>query len=362
MIINRNNYESWLLDYFEGNLSPEQIAAVDEFLVENPDIKSEFNDFAIIEITEDKGSSLSPKFIGKLKRPVILTVKRINSENYEDWFISFYEGLLSDEEKDNLTLFLEQNPDYQAEFETYGTLSLEADTKIVYPAKSSLKKALIIPLYQKIGVIATIAAASILFFLVLKPFTESTVSKEQISMLQTRPFVITTNAPVLEMIPNSSTAIHFEENSDVIVEIIKPVVPPTSTERINTMPSLRPVPLAITNNLKLIEPRNEYTILAEYIRMQEEMKTASLTNQEDDAEDATLLTKVIKGLSKDLGEDSNDKLSFLSVLEFGITQYHRITNKPVTVEKEISPDGQTNAYHIATENFEISRKKKPDEM
>lgn len=359
MKINRNNYESWLLDYFEGNLSPEEINAVNQFLVENPDIKKEYNDFTTIALPKDNAPSLSGKFIGKLKRPVILTVKRINSENYEDWFISFYEGLLSDEEKDNLTLFLEQNPDYNAEFKTYGTVTIEADSSIVYPAKSSLKKALIIPIYQKIAVVATIAAASLLFFLVLKPFTESTVSNEQISMLQTRPFVITTHATDLKMIPTSSTAFHFEENLDLITEIIKPIVPPTSTERISTMRMLRPVPFATTNNLSLIESKNEYTLLAEYIKMHEEMKIAALNNEEEESVDETLLTKLVKGLSYDLGEKNNENMSLLSILEFGITQYHRITNKSVTVEKEVSPEGKTNAYHIATENFEISRKKKP---
>jgi len=45
MDINRENYESWFLDYIEGSLTAGQISQVHHFVSENPDLQKEFSEW-----------------------------------------------------------------------------------------------------------------------------------------------------------------------------------------------------------------------------------------------------------------------------------------------------------------------------
>ena len=54
MEINRNNYESRFLDYYEGTLSAEEVASLFLFLEQNPDLRAEFEEFEIIHLPENE--------------------------------------------------------------------------------------------------------------------------------------------------------------------------------------------------------------------------------------------------------------------------------------------------------------------
>ena len=45
MKIDRNNYEVYFIDYFEGNLNREEREELFQFLFLNPDLKNEFDEF-----------------------------------------------------------------------------------------------------------------------------------------------------------------------------------------------------------------------------------------------------------------------------------------------------------------------------
>jgi hypothetical protein len=66
----------------------------------------------------------------------------INRNNYELYFINCLEGLLSEEEKSFLFLFLENNPDLKEEFEQLKETVL-VPSEISFPAKKSIKKNII---------------------------------------------------------------------------------------------------------------------------------------------------------------------------------------------------------------------------
>lgn len=62
--------------------------------------------------------------------------------NYEEWFIDYYDGMLSAEDKKRLYAFLKANPDLEEEFYTFKAVSL-ASPSIPFKAKSSLKKTIL---------------------------------------------------------------------------------------------------------------------------------------------------------------------------------------------------------------------------
>jgi len=64
----------------------------------------------------------------------------INLNNYEIYFIDYFDGNLSEEVVAELMLFLERNPELKEEFESFDNIKLEQE-EILYPAKSSITKA-----------------------------------------------------------------------------------------------------------------------------------------------------------------------------------------------------------------------------
>ncbi len=72
---------------------------------------------------------------------------RINKENYEIYFLDYFENRLTPEAVAELMVFLEQNPDLKAEFESFELVELECDQTATARSFSHLKK----PEYIKVG-------------------------------------------------------------------------------------------------------------------------------------------------------------------------------------------------------------------
>lgn len=65
----------------------------------------------------------------------------INRENYEEFFLDYHEGAISEEAKLQLIAFLELNPDLKEEFYAFENISFAEDTPaITFDFKESLKK------------------------------------------------------------------------------------------------------------------------------------------------------------------------------------------------------------------------------
>jgi len=64
---------------------------------------------------------------------------RINRNNYEEYFLIYLEGQLSQEETAQLQLFLKQNPELESELNEMASMVVKPDKKIRYPFKEDLK-------------------------------------------------------------------------------------------------------------------------------------------------------------------------------------------------------------------------------
>lgn len=96
---------------------------------------------------------------------IITSVKKINSSNYEDYFIAFHEGILRDDEKDMVYLFLDKNPNIKNDFNIYGKIKLKPED-IKFPNKNRLKKQKTISMHKRFGLTMSVVAACIALLLV----------------------------------------------------------------------------------------------------------------------------------------------------------------------------------------------------
>ena len=157
-LITKHNYEAYLLDYVEENLSPEQIAELMLFLEIHPDLKVDLDEFKIHELIP---SEISLTIKDKLKKDN----NTITLDNYENFIINEIEGGNTTKISASLHSFLEKNPNAKSDFIRYQKTKLIA-SPIFFDDKKFLKKkdGKVIPLYWWYSS----AAAVILILFLLK--------------------------------------------------------------------------------------------------------------------------------------------------------------------------------------------------
>ncbi len=152
--INRNNYESYLIDLVEGNLDAQTADELMLFLDDNPDIREEFEAFDSVVLEPEPVS-----FHGKasLKHNEITQSGSINEDNYETYFIAWHEDDLSAAEKKDLERFIKKNPFLKKEFSLFGKLTLNSDDFVVFPDKEMLyQRRRVAPLFWISSAVAVI--------------------------------------------------------------------------------------------------------------------------------------------------------------------------------------------------------------
>ena len=156
MKITRSNYESWFMDYLEGNLDASLSDEFALFLKQNPDLAEELKMGDLITLMSDKTIRFESK--DELKK----TISDAEIE-FQERAIAYYEGDLSLSERINFEAWLSENPQNRKDAEQFGQLKLIADPKIIFANKDQLKrKGKVLPIWIKVA-----AAAAILLFVYL---------------------------------------------------------------------------------------------------------------------------------------------------------------------------------------------------
>lgn len=160
--INRHNYEAFLLDYLEQNLSPNMVAELMVFLEQNPDLKEEFDELQAFEVLEPTSIPFDNK----------ATLKKDALDNL---MIAEIEGINTSAESEELEQAIKEDEAYEKAFLLYQKTRLKP-TKIVFENKESLKRERkIIPLYWW----ATSAAAVLIAFFFIRNLNTEDVEKTQ---------------------------------------------------------------------------------------------------------------------------------------------------------------------------------------
>jgi len=166
MEIDKNNYEAYLLDLWEGNLSEEKKVMLSQFLEEHPAL----NEDNALELLSSISITKSDNPFDK----TAINFEDINSKNYEYFFIAYAEGDLSKEEMIAVDKFLKENPLLHLKFAQFNKAKLPLET-IHYPNKEKLifDKTRIISIQTKRWIIGLAAASVALLFWTGFPFEDT---------------------------------------------------------------------------------------------------------------------------------------------------------------------------------------------
>ena len=132
--VDHTNYEAWLLDRLEGNLSPDQEAALDAFLAQNPELAPIDNDLPSIT-AEPIGISFNKDLLKRSIPPQ----DNVTDASIEDHLIAKLEGDLSPEQLLALEKFLYEHPEHANADRLYALTKLVPQA-MAYAAKHELER------------------------------------------------------------------------------------------------------------------------------------------------------------------------------------------------------------------------------
>ncbi len=195
--INKYNYEAFLLDFAEGQLSAQDTEALFDFLAQHPEYQSDFDVF-----TQDIKLTSDDVFVFNKKE---LLNKDEDADAESDLIIAHLEGLASANDSLALTNAMVGNFRLAQEYSIYQKLIFNASDEIGFAKKETLVKPIMVPLRTWIYRMSYSAAAAILLFLFVNLYFDS--SQKNIEMVY-RPKAIQKDSNV----PNKEP---FSLNDDV---------------------------------------------------------------------------------------------------------------------------------------------------
>lgn len=158
MEININNYEEFVVDFFDGKLDDNAVTKLFVFLDQNPAIKAEF-DLLNANQAILPAEPIAFDFSGLLKQ------EKVNVADYSEKLIALLENDLTPQETKTLETEIKSYPELAAEFELFKKTKLVPENDIVFASKQVLTKKggfIIIPLFARYSAIAAVFIAVVM--------------------------------------------------------------------------------------------------------------------------------------------------------------------------------------------------------
>lgn len=132
MDITRENYESWFVDYLEGNLDENLVDTFIEFLQNNPDLKEELKLFESVTAVSEDVTFQAKNKLYKSKFDL--------EDEFNTAAVAEMEGDLNADEKASFENYLSDHPEKQKEKQLFEKTVLLADENIRFEKKELLYK------------------------------------------------------------------------------------------------------------------------------------------------------------------------------------------------------------------------------
>jgi len=369
MNINRNNYETFIIDYFDGNLKPDKVSELMGFLEKNPDIKEEFSGYEIVEFVPDDEIKFGEKI--KLKKEIVYDVNKINETNYEDYFIAKLENDLTENETADLENFLITNPHLNSQYQLFLKTKLQANKNIIFENKSSLKK-YVFPvstkkiLYYSVSIAASILILWGIFFLQNTNNTDTRLAEKKNMKTQ-----------FIEKISSDQIAINENTGKTKLDYIFNRQIEQLPENRLKTEVffidsyDCNSITLSeyyifinkFQNNPWLIERSYYARLVNGNSELNEEPINVHLKNPTKTrlglflANSVKKFTQIFKK-NKNYPEGGDENNSSLwNLASTSIDKYNESTNNNLTITKETNSNGDVTAYDVSNNFIQISSKK-----
>ena len=335
-----------MIDYFDGKLNAGEIAELLAFIDRHADLKEEFEQFDGLELEAE-----NIKFDQKknLRKTPIFPVGGIEEENYEEFFVAFYEHDLDPSQKKEVTEFVERNPRLEKEFVLHAALALTADRSITYPGKDTLKKKPVVGIYWWAG---SVAAALLVLFGIFSLLQQNNEPGERVLLTLNKMDPISS----LSVISEKPVANLLDRNEwIVVIPQIEENIVAVEQSSIAFLPSRNVYPTLI--NLK------NYSYYYDYPSGQSDIYYASASTLEKEKKKKGLFAKIVKNYSdraflrrsKKENKAKNKEPGFVKLLDQSITVFNTITGSDTELVKTFNEEGNLTFYQVEGETISWSR-------
>ncbi len=372
MKINRNNYESYFIDYLDGTLSPEMVSELLLFLDENPDLQEELDDLDTAPLPADLTIQYTDKQL--LKKKSIVSVGPIHELNYQEYLIGSVEGDLSIPGIRTLERFLLRNPQANRELDQFRATRLSPDLSVVYNAKDTLKKYPFGISARKVMYYISGAAAILLITLmVIHPFRKN--EPVMVEEKQMNPEITGDSSPVRKDGP-AEPAYTASLSQDRPGERTPPVMTgPSATGVIETpsaakISTIQPIHRGIQYQLvntsyspdreiRLAGERNLYSQALPYLTEADQYTLA--TWRTDHNESGGSFGEIARSKFREIFSGDRSKIKGLqninlwTIADLGVAGINQIANSDLRIERIKNEEGRIISYALVNEKREITR-------
>lgn len=348
MAINRNNYELFIIDYFDGKLDTVESAELFFFLSQNPDLEDELNSFKNLKLPADE-----PKFnnLINLKKD-FKDIADVTDDNYEEFCIAYPEGDLDERSGIKLFTYLEGHPDKKRNFELYQQISLKPDMLVIFPDRNSLKKQKSIVLsITRTLFYAGAAAAAIVFLVLLTNIFRKDSSGDlytTYSENKEKKEINVKSANVEQDIENSIVKNIVAEKSNIRKEKIADAKHgndyPEKTNSETFLSAIKPIEVT-----QIDYNHNPGDLIHVIVRIP--------TKQTDDspvAENSSLLASIRKRISSFEIAAQAENINIWTLAEAGVKGLNYLTESDVQLARKLNEDGKLSGISIESETFGFS--------
>lgn len=155
MKITRENYESWFLDYWEGNLDEAGKEMVRQFGIQHPDLAEELSNLSP-SLVANTALSFSGK--ERLKKS-----RWEDADEFEEHAIAYLEGDMESDSQKEFEHWIATKPERQAILHQYASCKLKPEVADRFPGREKLKRRTIsISLWSRIAVAAAVVLMALL--------------------------------------------------------------------------------------------------------------------------------------------------------------------------------------------------------
>lgn len=249
--INIHNYEAYLLDFSEGNLTHELQMELELFLIQHPEIDINLSELSLIALDDEAITYSNKSSLKKTEGDLIS----------ETQFIAYIENQLPENEKIELEKSCSVNPSLSNDLALFKKTIAVADSSIIYENKNELKRKPKV-IWFDFSVIRYAAAVCVLFLIGLfflwpsENTTHSTIaSKENTEVLNNKKDPVLQNTIAITN-PNNQTKDITKAQNNIIKQrsnLLANDLTHNKTENPVEKDSSKQSPPIITNHIE--EPR-----------------------------------------------------------------------------------------------------------
>ena len=195
MQIDRSNYEIWLIDWLDGNLSELQVEQLQAFLKENPDVKEDFDDMDRVREAMHCVSGESFPYKDHLKKKA----SEISESQFDYLCIAFLEKDLSSVQKSELKEIIDLDPEKKKSFDLIQKMKI-SPADIRYKHKNRLIRKSVVQNVIRLSFIGLSAAAIITYAIITYHFVPRSLRVKTDNTAQTVTVDRTIQKPADEII------------------------------------------------------------------------------------------------------------------------------------------------------------------